>query len=361
MSTTVGTVISQLATLVQEDGSNYGGTDWSSGLWSVSEIITYLNAACKEFVLQSQIVKLIAAVASVTGQRIYADPAYTMAIDRIAFNNRPTYRTTRLNLDRENIRWRTLAGVPRQYHQDQLSTKMFEMDRAPSSAMTGSGYQALGLYGTVRYMMHNAVTASDGAINASSANLSSATIGFVPGDFGKTIAIAGAGSGGQTLVTTILTYSSATAVILATNALTSVTNASLALDRNPGFYSVTGSPYGVFRYSLGTPAINGILPHDRPYAGTLRQMLSGLTNFEVLATRLMDDIAQTSDLMRVPDYCLPYIKFWTLYQMLSKEGEGQDLARAKYSKMRFDFGVQLFRRYVSAAHDKVTQPQGTPQ
>jgi hypothetical protein len=122
-----------------------------------------------------------------------------------------------------------------------------------------------------------------------------------------------------------------------------------------------GGGGGLFRYSIGVPAINGVLPHNRPYAGTIRQMLSGLTNFEILGTRLMDDVTRPDDLMRVPDYVLPYVKFWTLMTMLYKQGEGQDLPRAKYCQMRFDFGVQLYRRLISAIHDKVTQPQGTPQ
>lgn len=283
MSTTVGTVISEIATLVQEDRSNYGGTDWSSGLWTVSEIIGYLNVAQKQLVLDTQIIKLIAAVASVTGQRIYADPAYTMQIDRIAFNNRATYRTNRLNLDRENPKWRTLSGIPRQYHQDQLSTKNFEVDRAPAASMTGRGYTATGLYGTLRQM---------------------------------------SGS---------LTYS-----------------ATLP----------PGGGGGIFRYAYGTRAYNGILPHDRPYAGTLREMLTGLTNFEILATRLMDDVASTSDLMRVPDFTLPYIKFFVMQKVLEKEGEGQDLMRAKYCESRYKFGVFLLRRLVNSTYDNMAQTKG---
>lgn len=283
MSTTVQTLLNQLAQMVQENRGDYSGTNWSSGLWTVEEIIDYINVASKQFVLDSQIIKLIAAVASVTGQRIYGDPTYTMQIDRIAFNNRPTYRTTRTALDRENIKWRTMSGVPRQYHQDQLTTKNFEVDRAPTSAMTGSGYTATNLYGTLRQM-----------------------------------------SGAQTYTATIP-----------------------AVGRG-----------GIFRYSLGAPAINGILPHNRPYAGTLRQMLSGVTNFEVLATRLMDDVSYSTDTLMVPDFTVMYVKFYVLYLMLMKEGEGQDIPRAKYSRSRYDFGVQLFQRLMSASHDQMDQPAG---
>lgn len=279
MSTTLGTVLNEIAVLMQEDGSNHGSTDWESGLWSGDEIIDLINAGSKQFVLDTQIIKLIAAAASVAGQRIYADPSYTMQIDRIAFGNRPTYRTTRMNLDRETPKWRTMSGVPRKYHQDQLSTKHFEADRAPTSAMTGTGYAASGSYGTLRGM---------------------------------------SGS---------LTYT-----------------ASLP----------AGGGGGVLRYVIGTRAYNGILPHDRPYAGTLRQMLSGQTNFEILATRLMDDVTGGADLMRVPDYALMYVKFWVMWKALEKEGEGQDLPRSKYCKARYDFGVQLFQRAISSAFDQVS-------
>lgn len=268
--------------MVQEDGSNYGRTDWYSGFWSVDEIINYINVISRDFVLRSQIIKLIAAVASVTGQRIYSDPPYTMGIDRIAFNNKPTYKTTKFMLDRENPKWRTLSGMPKQYHQDQLSTKTFEMDRAPTSGMTGSGYTASGVYGTLRQM--------------SGAYTYSATL--PPGGGG-----------------------------------------------------------GIFRYAYGVRAYNGVLPHNRPYAGTLRQMLSGLTNFEILATRLMDDVALPSDLLRVPDFTVLYIKLGVLMKMLEKEGEGQDLARAKYCQTRYMNGANFFKRLMSAFNDQVTPQQ----
>lgn len=361
MATTVATVISQLATLVQEDRSTYGGSDWSTNLWSVPEIIKYINAACKELVLQSQIVKVVAPVSAVVNQRIYADPTYTMQLDRIAFSGKATYRTTRLNLDRENPKWRTLSGIPRQYHQDQLSTKTFEFDRACTSAMVGSGYTGIGPYGVLRLMMHAPQSSvADAAITATQSLLTSATANWSVADVGKQIAVSGAGPGGQPLATTIAGWVSATQVTLSAVASVTVTNA-VTYWAPFTFYSVTlpGSG-GMYRYSIGTPPITATLL-NYPYAGTLRQMFSGLTNFLVLGTRLMPDISSSSDIMHLPDFTLPYIKFWTLMQMLSKEGEAQDLPRAKYCKMRFDFGVQLLRRLISATHDKVTQPQGAPQ
>lgn len=360
MSTTVQTLLTQLAQMLQEDNSARGGTDWSSGLWTVDELIAYINAGQKQLVLDSQIMKLIAAVASVTGQRIYSDPDYTMQIDRIGFNNRATYRTTRTMLDRDNPKWRTLSGIPRQYHQDQLSTKTFEVDRAPTSAMTGSGYTAIGTYGTLRYMMHSTRQVTDGAITSATSIFTSATAAFTGSDVAKEIAIAGAGAGGSTLITTISSLNSGTSVNIGAAASTTVSGAT-AVFGAAGFYSATipaGGGSGVMRYSYGAPAINGILPHGSPYAGTLRQMLTGLTNFEILATRLIDDIALTTDLLRVPDYTVLYLKYWVLKQMLEKEGEGQDLPRAKYCQKRYDMGMKLFLRLQSAMNDSVAQPTG---
>lgn len=359
MTTTVGNLLSQMATMVQEDGSSYGGSDWSSGLWTPSEIIGYINVGCKQFILDSQIMKLIAPVASVTGQRLYADPTYTMQLDRIAFNNRPLYRTTRTMLDRDNPRWPVMSGVPRQYHQDQLPTKEFEVDRAPTSAMTGTGYTAVGLYGTLRYMIHALITCTDGNILNGSQNFFSNTLGFLSTDVGKILVVIGAGVGGQPLVTTVSVFNSATSVILAAAASTTVSGASASLQRTVGFYTATIPSVGhggILRYTLGSPAINAVLLNS-PAAGTLRQMLSGLTNFEVLATRLTTDVSVTTDVLRVPDFCVLYIKLWVLQHMLEKEGEGQDLPRAKYCGTRYNMGVRLFRRLMSAMNDNVVPPQ----
>lgn len=356
MSTTVETLISQIATLVQEDGSNYGYTDWAHGLWTVQEIIGYINVIQKDFVLRSQIIKLIAAVQSVAGTRQYADPSYTMQIDRIAFSNTPTYRTTKFMLDRGNPAWRTLNGLPKQYHQDMLPTKNFEMDRAPTSVMTGAGYFPVGLLGTVRFMISNVTTATDATMGATSATLNSASSNFTVADVGKYISVAGAGASGGALITTIAARVSSTQITLSASSVGAVSGVHAAWGTTP--YTPTGL-YGVPRYFFGTRARNGILPHDHPYAGTVRQMLSGLTNFEVLATRLMDDIAQPTDLMRVPDFCLLYIKLGVLEKMLRKEGEGQDLMRAQYCEKRYSQGVQFFNRLMSATNQPVAQPTGS--
>lgn len=276
MTTTVQSLLDQLAAMTQENRGDYGGTNWSTGLWTITEIIGYINDTSRDFILRSQISKLVTAIQSVTGQRIYADRSYTMQTDRIAFNRRPLYRTNRTLLDRQSPKWRTLSGVPRQYHQDQLSTKEFEADRAPTSAMTGSGYTPSGLYGPLREMS---------------------------GSYTYTATIPAAGRG------------------------------------------------GIFRYAYGTRAYNGFLRSVSPYAGVIRELLSGLTNFEIIATRLVDEVTDASDVLSVPDYTVLYIKLGVLSRMFAKEGEAQDMARSRYCEARYEGGIALLSRLMDATFD----------
>lgn len=359
MSTTVSTLLTQLAQCVQEDGSAYGYYDWSHGLWGVDEIIGYINVVQKDLVLRSQIIKLIAAVASIAGTRLYSDPAYTMEIDRIAFNNKALYRTNKYLLDRENPAWRTVPGMPKQYHQDLLPTKTFETDKAPTSAMTGSGYNIVGSpYGVLRMALSNSTRVTDAAMTSGFSFVNSASANFTAADVGKTIAVAGALSGGGTLISTISTRNSATQVLLAVTAGATVTGAVAAWGTPYGATLPGGGGGGFLRYAYGPLAINGILPHDRPYAGTLRQMFSGTTNFEVLATRLIDDVSGVDDLLRVPDFCVLYLKMGVLTKMLAKEGEGQDLPRAKYCWMRYTQGAKLLERLMTSKGIDLSQPAG---
>jgi hypothetical protein len=64
--------------------------------------------------------------------------------------------------------------------------------------------------------------AANGAMTAADPTLTSATITFGAGDVGKFVTVEGAGAGGSDLITTILSFTSATSVELNTNALTTV-------------------------------------------------------------------------------------------------------------------------------------------
>ncbi len=146
MTTLVSTIFTQLQYLLQEPG------DWTTnGLWTSAEIINYINTVSKDLILRTQIIKQQDTVDVTAGTRLYDDPPDTMQMDRITYNGRALYRTNRYLLDRENPKWKTLSGVPKQYHQDQLPTRTFELDRAPRGS-TASGYTAIGAYGILRTM-----------------------------------------------------------------------------------------------------------------------------------------------------------------------------------------------------------------
>lgn len=137
MSTTVSNLLSQIAYMVQEEPT------FLTPFWSIDELMKYVNEISKEFVLKTQIYKTADAIPSTSGGRIYEQNPYTSQIDRIAYSNIALDRTNKFALDHGNIRWRTLSGIPKGYHQDQLPIQQFEVDRAPNSAQVGSGYLAL--------------------------------------------------------------------------------------------------------------------------------------------------------------------------------------------------------------------------
>ena len=72
--------------------------------------------------------------------------------------------------------------------------------------------------------------AADGAITSGAAVLTSASNPFAAGDAGRAIIVRGAGPGGADLATTILNYTNAGSVTLATNASTTVTGAAFAFE-----------------------------------------------------------------------------------------------------------------------------------
>lgn len=211
MATTVNQLLAQIAFLVQED------TAFSTGLWTITELIDYINIAQDDFIRETQITKQTDPVTVVAGTRSYGEPADSMSVDRIDFNLRALRRTNVGFLDLDNRKWRTLSGTPSQYHQDMLPNKTFELDRAPLAAQAGLFINVL-----------------------------------------------------STLAPAVVT--------------------------------------------IGT------------------------------------------DNLTVPDYAVLYIKFGVLEKMLSKQGESQDLAKAKYCKSRFDFGVALIQNLMGTK----AEPQVAP-
>lgn len=203
MATTLNQLLAQIAFLVQEDSS------FSSGLWTVAELTDYCNVVMDEFIRETQITKQTDAITIVGGTRSYSEPSDSMSVDRIDFNLGALKRTNVGFLDLDNRKWRTLTGTPKQYHQDMLPNKTFELDRAPLAAQAGL---------------------------------------FI----------------------------------------------------------------------------------------------------NVLSTLYPATVTTGTDNLTVPDYAVLYIKLGVLDKMLSKQGEAQDLVKAKYCKSRFDFGVGLFQNLMAS-------------
>lgn len=95
------------------------------------------------------------------------------------------------------------------------------------------------------------------------------------------------------------------------------------------YASTTGTPQG---YSDGdTPALTvalGPAPHS---AGEVELLYVSLSE-------VLDGLGQ---LFSVPCDWLPYMKYGTMADMLSKQGRGQDLLRARYCEVRYQEGIVL--------------------
>jgi len=87
--------------------------------------------------------------------------------------------------------------------------------------------------------MQAARTITDGAINAGSSTLTSASAQFVAADVGRRLTIMGAGQGGAPYSGTITAYNSASSVTVRVKALTSVTGATVTIDVDTKLTSAT--------------------------------------------------------------------------------------------------------------------------
>ncbi len=132
-------------------------------------------------------------------------------------------------------------------------------------------------------------------------------------------------------------------------------------------YTVTGS-YGTLRHVSGALTYNttgtyGVLRQVRgsrnyyigniPYAGsvqgpygTLRQVVSGATNFIAIYNELPPELTEITDLITTPDSLARYVMYRTLSQAWAKEGDGQDMDRANYCTLRFRRGIVIAKRLV---------------
>lgn len=121
---TVQDMLDQIIFMTQEDDT------LSSGFWTEAEIIDYINDVEKDFFDRTGCFKRKSDVGATAGDRVFAEPTDSMSIDRITFNRVPLHRTDRWALDMEDRNWKNQpAGVPKQYHQDLLTTKLFEVNK----------------------------------------------------------------------------------------------------------------------------------------------------------------------------------------------------------------------------------------
>lgn len=102
----------------------------------------------------------------------------------------------------------------------------------------------------------NTRTVTDAAINSGSFTLTSATANFTTADVGRIVAIAGAGTAGATLYTSISVRNSATSVSVFASGITTVSGASLTLG---DYYTVDGThptSYGHSQAAAGIVTTN---------------------------------------------------------------------------------------------------------
>lgn len=107
----------------------------------------------------------------------------------------------------------------------------------------------------------------------------------------------------------------------------------------------------LFAAQMGLPSAAGAAPlvpviMDENVGGTLTTNLfpppvgDGTLNLLYASTlELLNFNPAAPDIFDVPDEFVPYLVYGVLEDLLSKEGRGQDLARAAYCRERYDEGV----------------------
>ena len=115
-----------------------------SELWTVDEMMGYIEHAQRDFYRQTGIAK-VDLTAAVNGGRqiLFTKPSNMMDIDRISLNKRRLRRVTSWDLQREDPKWRAHPnGKTRYYHEDHLASVLeFEFDRVP---VQGGSYRIIG-------------------------------------------------------------------------------------------------------------------------------------------------------------------------------------------------------------------------
>lgn len=82
-------------------------------------------------------------------------------------------------------------------------------------------------------------------------------------------------------------------------------------------------------------------------AGTLTIQIApppaGSGKLDLFYIPLGDPLTLAPDILNVPDECAWILKYGVLADMLGKDGEGRDVARAEYAQQRYDMGVEAVK------------------
>lgn len=120
----------------------------------------------------------------------------------------------------------------------------------------------------------------------------------------------------------------------------SVSGITTVVDRSDRFAAQMGIPLP------GAPTVPVIM--DETAGGTLSAELypipsaDGTLNLLYASTlEVMAFTGAPADIFDIPDEYVPYVVYGVMEDMLSKEGRGQDLARAAYCRERYEEGVAL--------------------
>lgn len=124
-------LVSEFLTKIAYDLQETDNT-FSSGLWTPSEVIDYLNYAQGCFINDTGVVVSDNTILSVIGDRDYTRPTNAGDIDRIAFNGKRVRRVSSFDLMSKDPAWRSRSGIPQFYHEDGLTITSFEFDKMPT-------------------------------------------------------------------------------------------------------------------------------------------------------------------------------------------------------------------------------------
>lgn len=133
MSVTLAVFLTRIALDLHEDPTSF--PPGRQNLWTLAEMIGYIDKAERDFLQKTGILKSDITVAVAPGNTIlFNKPADVMDIERISFKYKRLRRATTWDLEREDPHWRENPnGSPRHYHEDHLPWGQFEFDHVPAA------------------------------------------------------------------------------------------------------------------------------------------------------------------------------------------------------------------------------------